>query len=106
MLSLRPVVVKTRNSEFDLVGLVDDAVGRSLRGGDVLVISSKFVAMAEGRVAQLRAVKPGEKAKELAVRYGMDPRLCELVIRVADELIGGIPGFLLATKDGLLTPNA
>ena len=106
MLSLSPVVVQPRTGRFDLVGLVEERVGDRLRDGDVLVISSKFVAMSEGRVVKLAKVHAGEKAKGLASKYRMDPRLCELVIRESDGLVGGIPGFLLSSRDGLLTPNA
>ncbi len=106
MLTLTPVLAPPKSSRFDLVGLIEDKLGGRLRDGDVLVISSKFVAVSEGRVVKLETVKPGEKAWALAAKNHMDPRLCELVIRESDEVIGGIPGFLLTSKDGLLTPNA
>lgn len=106
MLSLRPVVVRPKSSRFELVDLVEETIGGELRDGDVLVISSKFVAVSEGRVARLRTVRPGRRAEELAKAYHMDARLCELVVRESDEIIGGVPGFILAVKDGLFTPNA
>lgn len=94
------------SSKFDVVGLVESELGGELKDGDVLVISSKFVAIAEGRVVSLRGVKPGARAVKVAAEYRMDPRLCELVLRESDEVLGGIPGFVLTLKDGLLTPNA
>jgi coenzyme F420-0:L-glutamate ligase len=94
------------SSKFDVVQFIDESVGARLRDRDVLVISSKFVAVSEGRVLELRGVRVGARAKELAAKHRIDPRLCELVIRESDEVIGGIPGFLLTSKDGLLTPNA
>jgi coenzyme F420-0:L-glutamate ligase len=106
LLTLLPVRAPAKSSKFDIVGLIDQKVGRKLRDGDVLVISSKFVAVSEGRVVRLGGVKPGLKAKELAAKYRMNPKLCELVLRESDVVIGGIPGFLLTSKDGLLTPNA
>jgi len=106
LLSLRPVVVRPRSSEFDVVALIEERLGGELRDGDVLVISSKFVSISEGRVVRLGSVKVGERAKELAAKYKMDPRLCELVVRESDEILGGVPGFILTSKDGLLTPNA
>ena len=106
MLTLLPVSVKAKSSRFDIAALIDQRVGSRLKDGDVLVISSKFVAVSEGRTVRLAGVKPGEKAKRLASEYRMDPRLCELVLRESDEVLGGIPGFILASKDGLLTPNA
>ncbi len=106
MLTIRPVAVPAKSSRFDVADLIDRRIGGRLRNGDVLVISSKFVAVSEGRVVKLGGVKAGVKAAELASKYRMDPRLCELVLRESDEVIGGIPGFLLTSKDGLLTPNA
>jgi coenzyme F420-0:L-glutamate ligase len=106
LLTLTPVSVRPRSSKFDLVSLIDERVGGRLRDGDVLVISSKFVAVSEGRVVKLSSVKAGQKAKKLAAGMRMDERLCELVVRESDEIVGGIPGFILASEDGLLTPNA
>ncbi len=106
MLTLTPVTAPAKSSRFDVVELIDRRVGAKLKDGDVLVISSKFVAVSEGRVVRLSGVKAGAEAKGLAKKYRMDPRLCELVVRESDRVIGGVPGFLLTSKDGLLTPNA
>ena len=106
MLTLRPVRISARSSEFDVAELMEKKLTRVLKDGDVLVVSSKFVAVSEGRVVRLSSVEPGARARELATKYRMDPRLCELVVRESDEVLGGIPGFILASRDGLLTPNA
>jgi coenzyme F420-0:L-glutamate ligase len=100
------VVVQARSARFDVVSVIEERLGGKLKDGDVLVISSKFVAVSEGRMVKLSAVRVGAKAEELAMKYHMDARLCELVIRESDEILGGVPGFILASKDGLLTPNA
>jgi coenzyme F420-0:L-glutamate ligase len=94
------------SSRFDLARFTDETLGRRLKDGDVLVISSKFVAISEGRVVELGGVRPGRLARKLAREHRMDARLCELVLRESDKLIGGIPSFLLTSRDGLLTPNA
>jgi len=99
-------VVPPRSSVFDIVALIEERLGSDVRDGDVLVISSKFLAISEGRVVKLSSVRSGAQAKELAMEHRMDPRLCELVVRESDEIIGGVPGFILTSKDGLLTPNA
>jgi len=106
LLTLNPVTTPTKSTKFDIVELIDKRIGAQLKDGDVLVVSSKFVAVSEGRVVKLGGVSAGTKARELARKYRMNPRLCELVVRESDEILGGIPGFLLASKDGLLTPNA
>lgn len=94
------------NTQFNLSELINEEIGSSLAEGDVLVISSKLVAISEGRIVDLTTIKPGEEARGLASKYRMDPRLCELVLRESDIIIGGVPGFLLASRDGVLTPNA
>jgi len=106
LLTLTSVVVRPKSAKFDIVSLIEKRLGGHLKDGDILVISSKFVAISEGRVVKLGSVRAGKRAKQLAVGNRMDDRLCELVLRESDEIVGGIPGFMLASKDGLLTPNA
>lgn len=106
MFTVRPVASSAKSARFDVSEVIEEELGSSLEEGDVVVISSKFVAVAEGRVVKLSSVRACAEAKSLAAEHHMDPRLCELVLREADEVIGGVPGFLLASKDGVLTPNA
>jgi coenzyme F420-0:L-glutamate ligase len=106
LLTLVPVRTKRVSERFDVLEMIEGRLRRRLRQGDVLVISSKFLAISEGRIVRLRDVSPSAKATELAATYRMDPRLCELVVRESDSVVGGVPGFLLTLKDGLLTPNA
>ena len=100
----------------DLIGIGDDMVGALERGmnesglafedGDILVVSESAVATWEGRVVNLEDVKPGRLACDLAARYSKDPRDMELIIREADEIVGGIPGVVLTMNKGFLYPNA
>jgi coenzyme F420-0:L-glutamate ligase / coenzyme F420-1:gamma-L-glutamate ligase len=106
MITLSPLKTERRSAAFDLLGLVDHLVGRNLRSGDILVASSKFIAISEGRVLSLSSVVPTAYAEELSSRFNVPPQLCELIIRESDEIIGGVIGFILASKDGLLSPNA
>lgn len=101
-----PIRAPRMSSVFQLVDLIDDLVGDKLRNGDVLVVSSKFVAVSEGRILKLDSVKYSEYARELSRRYGISPELCELIVRESDEIVGGVMGFILTIKDGLITPNA
>jgi coenzyme F420-0:L-glutamate ligase / coenzyme F420-1:gamma-L-glutamate ligase len=74
--------------------------------GDILVLAETAVATSEGNVIRLDAITPSPRAEELAERYRIDPRTAEVVIRESDEVVGGIPGFLLCMKGGTLLPNA
>lgn len=101
-----PIVSPRKKSAFNLGDLVDELVGPRLQDGDVLVISSKFVAISEGRVVELKTVVPSRQAEEASRELSIPAELAELVIRESDEIIGGVSGFMLALKEGLLTPNA
>lgn len=80
--------------------------GLYLVDGDILVIAESALATAEGRLVSLAEQQPSEEAQELAEQYDLDPRLAEIVLRESDEIVGGIPGFLLCTARGNLLPNA
>jgi coenzyme F420-0:L-glutamate ligase / coenzyme F420-1:gamma-L-glutamate ligase len=95
-----------KSAPFNLGELVDEFVGPELRDGDVLVVSSKFIAVSEGRVVDLGTVVPSSRAFSASKKLNIAPELCELVIRESDDVIGGVTGFMLTLKEGLLTPNA
>ncbi len=105
-MQLWPLKTERKNQAFDLVGLLDEIAGPHLRTGDALIASSKFVAISEGRVVDLHSVVPSGYATELAERYNMPVQLCELIVRESDEILGGVVGFVLASKEGMLSPNA
>ncbi len=73
----------------DLAALIAEALrlnGLALQAGDILVITSKIVSKAEGRLVDLRTIQPSEQAQVLAAQTGKDPRLVELVLREAQSL--------------------
>jgi coenzyme F420-0:L-glutamate ligase/coenzyme F420-1:gamma-L-glutamate ligase len=73
---------------------------------DILIVSSKFVSISEGAVVRIDRIKASQKASVIAKKFQMDEKLAELVLRQADQIYGGIPGFLLCKKNGMLCPNA
>lgn len=104
-----PVAAPVQQSAFDLVTVIRAALaaeGETLEDGDVLAVSSKYTAISEGRVIRLDDVQVTAEAQAIADRYQMNPRIAQLVIQEADHVFGGIPGFLLTFKDGIVSPNA
>src|SRR3989338_1047004 len=84
---------------------------------DILLVSSKVIAMAEGRIFDLKKIKTGEEALKLAPQCGQEPEFTELVLRETERMngfIASISPFALLTslkpagmKTGrLLCPNA
>jgi len=106
---LIPVVSRAKRRPFKLMEELNtnlEANRVQLADGDILVISGKYLAMAEGRFVDLGKVVPLDDALEYASRYGMSGGLAETVLRESDFVLRGLQGFLLTIKDGFFAPNA
>ncbi len=94
----------------DLAGILIDAVtgtgAEEFRNGDVLVVAETAVSTAEGSFIPLEGIEPDEESIRLSRQYSLDPRLVQCIREESDEIVGGIPGFLLCMKHGTLLPNA
>jgi coenzyme F420-0:L-glutamate ligase len=104
-----PVSAPVRKSPFDLISTLIEALdtnGETLQDGDVLAISSKYTAISQGRIISLDSIEISPFAAELAERYHLDSKMVQLIVQEADHIFGGIYGFLLTYKDGILSPNA
>jgi coenzyme F420-0:L-glutamate ligase/coenzyme F420-1:gamma-L-glutamate ligase len=59
----------------------------ALADGDILVVTSKIVSKAEGRMVDLANVTPGERALNLARQSDKDPRVVELMLQESSEIL-------------------
>ena len=112
MTSFLTVGIKTRIicegdtlAEALVEGITQSEAGY-LAEGDIIVVAESAVATSEGRIVRLDTVIPRPDSLILGAKYGIDPRLAEVVRTESDEIIGGIPGHLLCMKGGTLLPNA
>jgi coenzyme F420-0:L-glutamate ligase/coenzyme F420-1:gamma-L-glutamate ligase len=103
VVEILPISIKTQKSKFDLFTSLQGFVYKS---DDIVVISSKFVSMSEGSIVKLSRVKVTKRAKDLSAQNHMDAKLAELVLRESEYVMSGVPGFLLAIRDGMIAPNA
>jgi len=74
--------------------------------GDILVITSKALAAADGRLVQLKKISPSEKARKLAKKYSLAPEFIELVLQESDQVYDGVYKAILTLKNHILTVNA
>lgn len=77
-----------------------------LRQGDILCVASKVVSISERRIVRLKQKRVSSAARTLAEKYSMNKQLAQVVLEEADSICGGVNGFLLTIKQGILTPNA
>jgi coenzyme F420-0:L-glutamate ligase / coenzyme F420-1:gamma-L-glutamate ligase len=104
-----PIAATPRFESFSLVAEVWNAIFQnreSLQDGDILVISSKYAAVSEGRLKDLSQVEASSTAKKLAEKYDLDPALAQLILEESQLILGGIKGFVLSLTSGTLAPNA
>ena len=80
--------------------------GLRLKNGDIIAITSKVVSYMQRRIARLDEIEPSQQALNLASKYGIEPAICQLIIENADEIVGGVPGYILTVKDGVVMGNA
>jgi len=94
----------------DLATIVMDALaatGETLMDGDVVVLAQKIVSKAEDRYADLDDVTPSPRAVELAAATDKDPRLVELILSEATDVMRYRKGVLVvAHRLGLVLANA
>lgn len=67
----------------------------TLEDGDIVVIASKIVSKAEGRLVDIETIKPSKETVSLAEKLGMDPRNLEVILGETKRLLLARPGLLL-----------
>jgi len=88
-----------------LNGLRDAEI--ELLENDVIVIASKIVSKAEGRVARLRDVTPTARALELAHEADKDAREIELMLQESSEIVRVRKGLIVTRhRLGFVSANA
>ncbi|MFJ6661291.1 coenzyme F420-0:L-glutamate ligase [Streptomyces sp. NPDC091377] len=72
----------------DLAGTITDVLSRTdtgLRDGDIVVVASKAVSIAEKRYVDLASVTPGPEALELSARTGKPAEIVQLILDSSSE---------------------
>ncbi len=105
IISISMPLIKPRDDLVKLIIKASEQAG-GLRDGDVLVVASKVVATAQGRVRELARVRPSARARRLAKRAGLEPEFVELVLRGGGRVVQAAKGVILTIKGGVLCANA
>ncbi len=107
LFSIKLPLIKENAPLLDIIIKNIKKSGKSLKEGDIIVIAEKVIATSQGRVVKLSEVKEiSEKAKEFAIKYDMDERYVELILREASMILGGMRHVILAKVNDFLIANA
>ena len=94
----------------DLPVIILQSINRSgfaLLDGDILVLASKIVSKAEGRLVNLATVIPSPRAQELAAITEKDPRLLELILHESNQVLRTRSGVIIVEHQlGFVCANA
>lgn len=87
--------------------LADSARQAGAASGDLLVVCQKVVSKAEGRVVDLRDVKPSPIAERLGRELDKDPRILEVILGETRRIVRMDQGHLIVeTRHGFVCANA
>lgn len=91
--------------EFILKALLD--MGVELEEDDILVIAETAIAKSEGNIIDLKNLKPGPRAYELAEKTGKSPEVVEAILQESVDVIRVGPDFIISeTRHGFVCANA
>lgn len=94
----------------DLPRLLADAAmaeAGGVQAGDIVVLAQKIVSKAEDRFVVLDEVVPGPRALRVAAECQKDPRLVEVILGEATDIVRHRPGVLIVRhRLGLVLANA
>ncbi|HVE18276.1 MAG TPA: coenzyme F420-0:L-glutamate ligase [Ilumatobacteraceae bacterium] len=94
----------------DLAGTIAEAAadaGMALADGDIVVVTSKVVSKAEGRVIELADVEPSTFALEWSTKWDKDPAVTEVVLREAKRIVRQVgPVLITETQHGFVCANS
>lgn len=94
----------------DLATTIADAAaaaGTALADGDIIVVTSKIVSKAEGRVIELADVEPSPFAIQWSIEWEKDPAVTEVVLREAKRIVRQVgPVLITETHHGFVCANS
>jgi len=108
-LEVFPVKAAKKQDKFDLYSEIKKLVkenGISLRKGDIIVISSKYISNSQGRILNYNSIESSEKADELSRKFSINQKLSEVIVRESDIIFGGVSGFVITSSNNIMAPNA
>ena len=75
--------------------------------GDILVIAHTIISRANNRIRNLLKIEASERSKEIAKITHKDPRLIQLIIDEASEILGIRSGLIITRhKQGFISANS
>jgi len=108
-LTVIPLKAKRQNGNFVLFDEIANTLSKnkiSLKNGDVIVISSKYISNSQGRIIDTTTISISEQSNYISEKFKIQPKFAEVILRESDKIFGGVSGFVITSSDSILAPNA
>jgi len=108
-LTVSALLAYRKIGKFDVFQALLETIEKNkekLQEGDILVISTKYISNAQGRIVDLKNIKISDEGKEISKKFQLKPEIAEIIFRESDKIFGGIAGFVITTSDRIMAPNA
>lgn len=99
-------IVKPGDNLAQLIVKTTKRNGISLRDKDVIVVCQSIVSKSEGRIVNLKKIRPSRLSIELSRKLGKDPREVEVILSESAEIIRIAHVIISRTKHGFVCANA
>jgi len=108
-LTVIPLKAERQNGNFVLFDEIINVLSKnkiSLKNGDVIVISSKYISNSQGRIIDTTSISTSEQSNYISEKFKIQPKFAEVILRESDKIFGGVSGFVITSSDSILAPNA
>lgn len=108
-LTVLPLLAERMETEFDVFEALLETLEKNktkLQEGDVLIVSTKYVSNSQGRIIEQQKIRVSDEGTEISKKFQLKPEIGEIIIRESDKIFGGIGGFVIASSDNIMAPNA
>lgn len=97
-----------KNDKFDVFETLLKTLEKNkmnLQENDVLVISTKFISISQGRILKSNNIKVSDKGFKISKKFQIKPAIAEIILRETDKIFGGIAGFVITSSENIMAPN-
>ena len=108
-LTVIPLKAERQNGKFVLFDEIINVLSKnkiSLKNGDVIVISSKYISNSQGRIIDTTTTSISDQSNYISEKFKIKPKFAEVILRESDKIFGGVSGFVITSSDSILAPNA
>ena len=81
-LTVLPLLAERKMEKFDIFESMQETLERNnerFQDGDVIVISTKYISNAQGRIINIQKTRVSEKSKKISEKFQLRPEIAEII---------------------------